>query len=77
MPPVPELPLDALHVEGDPVKIQALVQPSSDLCGIHNEKNSFAMRFDLSIHQADVAQGQWQLEVEEISEVVLRDKILL
>ena len=38
VPPVPELPLDALHVEGDPVKIQALVQPSSDLRGIHNEK---------------------------------------
>ena len=29
--PVPELSLDAVHVEGDPVKVQALVQPGSDL----------------------------------------------
>ena len=40
------------------------------------KKGAFAMRFDLSIYQADVAQGQGQLEVEEISEVALDDKLL-
>ena len=37
--PVPELSLNAVHVEGDPVKVQALVQPGSDLGGVvNNEK---------------------------------------
>ena len=34
--PVPELSLNAVHVEGDPVKVQALVQPGSDLGGVVN-----------------------------------------
>ena len=39
--PVPELSLNAVHVEGDPVKVQALVQPGSDLGGVvNNEKKS-------------------------------------
>ena len=71
--PVPELSFDAVHVEGDPVKVQALIQPGSDLRrGIHNEiKRCLCDALILILHQADVAQGQGQFQVEEISEVKL------
>ena len=36
--PVSELSLNAVHIEGDPVKVQALVQPGSDLRGVHDDK---------------------------------------
>ena len=67
--PVPELSFDAVHVEGDPVKVQALVQPGSDLRVVQDEKRCHGNY--LILHQADVAQGQGQLQVEEISEVRL------
>ena len=71
--PVPELSLNAVHVEGDPVKVQALVQPGSDLGGglLTMRKSAlFAVLYQI-LYQTDIAQGQGQLKVEEVSEVGL------
>ena len=41
--PVSELSLNAVHIEGDPVKVQALIQPGSDLGGVVNDQKKLLL----------------------------------